>query len=79
MPIISAIVITVPRHRCMISQKFNRAGRGECSYSPSSGANGKEHAMSEDEIMEVKYISGIQPFMHPEGEPFWPFRGLSAL
>ena len=24
--------------------------------------------MSEDEIMEVKYISGIQPFMDEEGE-----------
>ena len=29
---------------------------------------GKEPAMSEDEIMEVKYISGIQPFMDEEGE-----------
>ena len=52
----------------MISQKVNRAGRGECSYSPSSGAKGKEPATSEDEIMEVKYISGIQPFMDEEGE-----------
>ena len=24
--------------------------------------------MSEDEIMEVKYVSGIQPFMDEEGE-----------
>ena len=32
------------------------------------GARGKEPAMSEDEIMEVKYISGIQPFMDEEGE-----------
>jgi hypothetical protein len=30
--------------------------------------NGKEAAMSEDEIMEVKYVSGIQPFMDEEGE-----------
>jgi hypothetical protein len=30
--------------------------------------NGKEPAMSEDEIMEVKYISGIQAFMDEEGE-----------
>ena len=63
-----AIVITVPRHRRMISQKFNRTGRGECLFSPSSGAKGKEPAMSKDEIMEVKYISGIQPFMDEEGE-----------
>jgi hypothetical protein len=34
--------------------------------------------MSEEEIMEVKYISGIQPFMDEEGKPFWPFRGLNA-
>ena len=31
------------------------------------------------EIMEVEYISGIQPFMDERGKPFWPFRGLSAL
>ena len=24
--------------------------------------------MSEDEIMEIKYISGIQPFMDEDGE-----------
>ena len=35
--------------------------------------------MSEDEIMEVKYISGIQPFMDEEGETVLAVCGFSAL
>jgi hypothetical protein len=33
-----------------------------------SGAKVKEPMMSEDAIMEIKYISGIQPFMDEDGE-----------
>jgi hypothetical protein len=44
-------------------------GEGECSLSRLHlGVNGKEPGMSEEEIMEVKYISGIQAFMDEEGE-----------
>jgi hypothetical protein len=47
--------------------QLESAGENVC-FSLSSEVNGKEAAMSEDEIMEVKYVSGIQPFMDEEGE-----------